>query len=61
MLYRKLMLPYFEYLLLLFPCPNYQPILGQCFLSSPEGHTGKTRGFLPLSSGVEKKQLPEIG
>ena len=38
--YRKLMLRYFGYLL--FPCLNYQPILGQCFLSLPQRHIGKT-------------------
>ena len=46
---------------LLFPCLTYQPILGQCFLSLPQGHIGKTRGFLPFSRGVEKEYLPEIG
>ena len=53
------MLYYFGYLL--FPCLTYQPILGQCFLSLPQGHIGKTRGFLPFSRGVEKEYLPEIG
>ena len=57
--YRKLMLRYFGYLL--FPCLNYQPILGQCFLSLPQGHIEKTRKFLPFSRGVEKEHLPEIG
>ena len=58
-LYCKLMLRYFGYLL--FPCPNYQPILGECFLSLPQGHIKKARGFLPFSRGVEKEHLPEIG
>ena len=57
--YRKLKLRYFEYLL--FPCLNYQSILGQCFFSLPQGHIGKTKGFLPFSRVVEKKHLPEIG
>ena len=52
------MLYYFGYLL--FPCLTYQPILGQCFLSLPQGHIGKTRGFLPFSRGVEKEYLPEL-
>ena len=38
--YRKLMLCYFGYLL--FHCLNYQPILGQCFLSLPQKQIGKT-------------------
>ena len=38
------MLRYFGYLL--FPCLNYQPILGQCFLSLPQGHIKeKHEGF----------------
>ena len=57
-LYRKLMLGYFGYLLS--PCLNYQPILSQCFLSLPQGHIGKTRGFLSFSRVVEQEHLPEI-